>query len=327
MEGERKVIQLGNSALCITMPQTWLTKNHIQKGDTLQVQETLHNALEILPEKKTSNQQEISLDASNKTADEILQLLVSTYLNGFTHITLNNCNQKITTFIKEQSKQFIAAELMQEPNGTTIINVFWDEKNINLDSTLLRIGQITKNLFELLDALVEKNESFVGIQQQSTELQRQILFSQRAVLYAMWNSPFAKKLHRSSLQLTHTSYTLYFYGTIGDYIIKIARLIHQTHNNQNHLLQEETTNQHLRTLLKQASTYYAKVFKASHDKTKVNQFIFTEFAKFSDEIDAFRNEHHEEQWVVLFAEFMKVLNFKIKEAESTIINNQYTPSN
>ena len=303
-------------------------KNHIEKGDTIQLQETLRNSVEILPTKKDTKQvQDTTIDASNKTTDEILQLLISTYLNGFTQITINNCDDTTIAFVKEHVKHFVAADVMRATNRSVVISIFWDEKTIDLDAMMRRVGQIIKDLFSMLDELVATNKHFSDIISQGVELQRQILLAQRSVLYAMWNSPFAKSIHRSSLQLAHTNFTLYFYGMTGDYLVKLARLIHQAHNDKNlHLLADDDTNQQVRELLDQARRFYSKVFQSLHTKDKREEFIFTEFAQFTDEIDAFRKEHREEEWVALFVEFMKVLNFKIKEAEATIISYEYTPS-
>src|SRR3989344_5981668 len=157
---ERKLIKFGKSAFCITMPHTWLKKNKIKKGDSVSVQETLRNSLEIIPTNGSSEsrdgQHELIIDISEKTTNEIIQLLLSTYLNGYTIITLQGPNAGKVAFVRKHVHEFIAAEIMEVTSDKIVIHVFWDIKTIDLHSIINRIGHITRSIFseaiELIDS-------------------------------------------------------------------------------------------------------------------------------------------------------------------------------
>ncbi len=145
---ERKLIQFGKSAFCITMPHTWLKKNNIKKGDSLSVQETTRNSLEVMPANGLTDEgHELTIDITEKSTDEIIQLLLSTYLNGYTVITLRGPNAGKVAFVRKHVHEFIAAEIMEVTSNKIIIHIFWDIHNINLNAIITRIGHITKSIF------------------------------------------------------------------------------------------------------------------------------------------------------------------------------------
>jgi phosphate uptake regulator len=160
---ERKLIQFGKSAFCMTMPQAWLRKNHLKKGDSLSVQETLRNSLEIMPAGgNTEDAHELDIDISGKSTDEIIQLLLSTYLNGYTVITLRGPNAGKVAFVRKHVHEFIAAEIMEVTSNKMVIHIFWDINNIHLQSIINRVGHITRSVFAETIELIDSGTNAVG---------------------------------------------------------------------------------------------------------------------------------------------------------------------
>lgn len=333
---ERKLIKFGKSAFCMTIPHTWLKKNKIQKGDSLTIQETLRNSLEIMPvnpDIKKNQVHELSIDITEKSTDEIIQLLLSTYLNGYTHITLRGVNLGKVAFIRKHISEFIAAEIMEVTSDKIIINIFWDIQSIDLNSIIVRIGHINNAIFSETIALINSKRSreeikrdAADIKEKEFEVQRQVLLARRAIKYALNNSSAAFKFRLSSLDLLYVSYIIYFFGMIGNYILKIAEIIgdlkiraYQTNST------EEIQKKELKILLQRTADYYRKVFDTYKQHKKLVKFVFSEYTHLESSIYRFRKKNPQAGAVSLLAEYISMLISKIKETEFTMISMENAP--
>ena len=107
---QRKLIRFGKSAYCITLPHEWIKKNDLQKGNNIGVVETLRNTLEIWASSPPSVEHDsLEIDISGKTIDEIIQLLLATYLNGYSKISLLGINSGKVEQIRKHVQEYIAA--------------------------------------------------------------------------------------------------------------------------------------------------------------------------------------------------------------------------
>lgn len=323
---ERKLIQFGKSAFCITIPHTWLKKNRIKKGDSLSVQETLRNSLEIMPAKDSTKEgQELSIDITGKSTDEIIQLLLSTYLNGYTIITLRGPNAGKVAFVRKHVHEFIAAEIMEVTSNKIVINIFWDINAIDLNSIIIRIGRITKSIFSDTIELIDSEISAKDIVEKGFEVRRQVLLARRAIKYALNNSAAAHKFNLSSLELLYVSYIIYFFGMVGDYILKVAKIIDEAKLNEfKDLLKDQNARKELKALVQRTSDYYGKVIDTFHKHNKLVKFVFSEYVDFEESIDDFRKKNLQ-LWAPLLAEYIKMLIFKIKETEFIMISMENAP--
>lgn len=320
---QRKLIHFGKSAFCITLPHAWLKKNKIKKGDALSVQETLRNSLEIASTNGSSGSEheELKIDISEKSTDEIIQLLVSTYLNGYTIVTLQGPNAGKVAFVRKHVHEFIAAEIMEVTSNKIVIHVFWDIKTINLLSIINRIGHITRSIFSETMELVDSGKNAKDILEKGFEVQRQVLLARRAIKYALNNSAAAHKFNLSSLELLYVSYIIYFFGMVGEYIIKMAEIIEKerVYKSKNDIKAKKE----LKALIQRASDYYGNVFDTYNKHKKLVKFVYSDYADFQALIERFVKKNH--AWAPLLAEYLKLLVFKIKETELTMVSLENAP--
>lgn len=318
---QRKIILFGKSAFCMTLPQSWVTKNKLKKGDLLGVQETMRNSLELIPSStKTPTTSSLTIDIAGKSTDEIVQRLLATYLNGYTVVTLQGANNGKVAYLREHIHEFIAAEIMEVTSNKIVIHVFWDIETINLVTILKRIGHIIKSIFEETTDLFEAKSRVNDITEKGYEVQRQVLLAKRAITYALNNSATAQKFNLSSLELYYISYIIYFSGKIAEYILMISDTI------QNSVLPKEKNSQskkELKELLERTLEYYDKVLDAYNRKGLQQKFVSSEYQGFEDAIVAFRSK--EESWRPVVAEYIMLLIRTIKEMEFIMINLENTP--
>lgn len=310
----------------MTIPHTWLAKNRIKKGDSLSVQETLRNSLEIMPTSVAANvSHELTIDISGKSTDEIIQLLLSTYLNGYTVITLVGPNAGKVAFVRKHVHEFIAAEIMEVTSNKIVINIFWDIKTIDLHSIINRTSHITKSIFTETLELIESGDRADDIIEKGFEVQRQVLLARRAIKYALNNSAAAQKFNLSSLELLYVSYIIYFLGMTGDYILQVAQIIDKSKMNKfKDLLKDKNAVSELKLLIQRAADYYSKVIDAYNQQKKLTKFIFSEYANFETAIDDFRKKNPQ-LWAPVLSEYLKMIIFKIKETEFMMISMENAP--
>ena len=94
----RKLIKFGNSSHIISLPNNWVKKNKLKKGDLIYLEENGNNELVLNSEikKERIEPKEIVIDLANKDNDEIKREIHSAYINNFNTINLvgRNLNTK-----------------------------------------------------------------------------------------------------------------------------------------------------------------------------------------------------------------------------------------
>ena len=112
---------------------------------------------------------------------------------------------------------------------------------------------------------------------------------------------------------------------ISDYILKVAQIIDNAKLNQfKNLLTDQNAKTELKALIQRTSNYYKKVLDTYNKNNKLVKFVFSEYVDFEDSIDEFRKKN-QQLWAPLLAEYIKMLIFKIKETEFTMISMENVP--
>jgi hypothetical protein len=271
------------------------------------------------------DQHELTIDITDKSTDEIIQLLLSTYLNGYTIITLRGPNAGKVAFVRKHVHEFIAAEIMEVTTNKIVIHIFWDIDNINLHTIIARIGHITRSIFSETIESIDSKQRVEDIIEKGYEVQRQVLLARRAIKYALNHSATAHKFNLSSLELLYISYIIYFFGMVGEYILKIALIIDSAEFNKlKKPLKDQHAERDIKILIQRASDYYGKVLDEYNKNNKLVKFTFSEYTDFESSIAEFKKRNLQ-AWASVLAEYLKMLIFKIKETEFTMISMENAP--
>lgn len=320
--GQRKVIKFGKSALCMTLPHAWTKKQKIKKGDVLHVQETLRNSLELFPElADMTPSSKLEIDISGKTTDEIIQLILATYLNGYTVVTLNGSNKGKVAYLREHIHEFIAAEIMEVTSEKIVIHVFWDIETIDLNKIHRRIDHIIRSIFEETKDIIGKQARTDDIAEKKDEIARQVLLAKRAITYALNNASTALKFNMSSLELYYISYIIYFSGRVGEYIPLISESVEDRSNGEE---MSKSQREEFAVLFSRAHQYYNKIMDVYHKRNQGQKFVFSDYQDFHEEIEEFREKNNASKKPIP-GEYLTLLVRTIKEIEFTMINLENSP--
>jgi len=319
---QRKLIRFGKSAYCITLPHAWIKKNSLSKGDNIAVIETLRNSLEIASTNLPSIEHEsLEIDISGKSIDDIINLLMATYLNGYSKITLNGQNSGKVALIRKHVQEFIAAEIMEVTFNRIVIHIFWDIKNINLDTIIHRTSIIIKSINTETIELLDRENNIKDITEKGLEVQRQVLLGRRAIKYALNHSSVAQKFGLTPLELLYVSYLIYFFGMIAEYIILIALTINAV--NFTKILKPKTKKE-LRTMMKKVSEYFSAVLAMYNKKDVKVKFVLSEYQEFEKSLNSFREKNYNVN-IQIIAEYLKMITAKIKETQMMMISMENVP--
>jgi phosphate uptake regulator len=319
---QRKVIQFGKTALGMTLPHTWLKNHRVNKGDVVNVQLTPRLSLEVFPKSVPSERSStLAINITGKSTDEIVQLILSTYLNGYTIVKLEGDNKGKVAYLREHIHEFIAAEIMEVTSNKIVIHVFWDVDTVDLKSILRRIDHIIRSMFEETNDLVGPVTRTNDILQKGYEVNRQVLLGRRAITYALNNAETAQRFNLSGLDLHYLSFVLYFSGKIAEQIVHAAESIQQAIQDDD---MPKAGRDDLSTLLERTTTYYVKVLDVFNKKNEGQRYINSEYQDFNEAIKIFRQKNHH-LWRPTAAEYLTMLARTIKEMEFVMINLENSP--
>lgn len=92
---KRKIIELGNNCMVISLPIKWIRKNHLHKGDEINLSEELQS-LRIQPPDKKGKRKEIPLIIHDLHPKEVKAFIVNAYRAGYDKIDVTYEGNKET---------------------------------------------------------------------------------------------------------------------------------------------------------------------------------------------------------------------------------------
>ncbi|MBI2546127.1 hypothetical protein HYV81_03025 [Candidatus Woesearchaeota archaeon] len=320
---QRKLIGFGKATFSVTLPKTWIRKNRLKKGDTLSVQETSRNSIEIIPKLEADEKQRsIDIEMENKGVKEVTRLLVSAYLNGYTHVTIKGSNAGKVQYIRKKVHELIAAEVMEVTSNTIVIHIFWDVKSLNLRSMINRIEQITKTIFKETNEMCDGACDIQDILEKSYEVQRQTLLAKRAITNALVDSDVAYKFNASSLELCYTAFLIHYLDKIAEYIAGMSKILCETNLLKRLSPKAKAEIQHV---LEEVYNNYERALIAYNtmDESMANTVVdeFTHYDKIIRNI----REKYMQTWMPTFCGYIRRIITKTRDIGFIVINLENAP--
>ena len=115
---KRKVIQHGPSSLIISLPNSWVKKYGVSKGDEIEVDEQENNLLISVEKNITLSQAEINISGLDRTI--ILYLIRGFYRLGYDQIKII-FNNKTTTYQRENKEVEVISVINKEVNRLIVL--------------------------------------------------------------------------------------------------------------------------------------------------------------------------------------------------------------
>ncbi len=223
--GYRKLIKFGNSSHIITIPETWLKKNNLNKGDTVYLEENGNNELVLMPEKKEYEEKltEILIDTQNKTILEIKREIISAYINNFRIIRVIGSEVK-NKFkeIRDILNNLLAIEIIEQTSDRIVAQDFLNIKQTSLNTIIRRIDTLIRSM--LMDVNFQSpDENYSNILIKDSDVNKLSYLAFRVIKKGLYDQNIAKEIEETSLSLLDSWLLVSTLEKIGDSIKRISR--------------------------------------------------------------------------------------------------------
>lgn len=156
---KRKLVKQGPNSLVVTLPASWLERNHLKKGDNIELAEQQRTLLlapvAAAPEKKMP----YYLDVAEKDHFYAMRKLTMLYRLGYDEIHVSSANKQIThlkkrkqiplkTFLRELTPRFIGMEIISEKEAAIVLKCFTAISKEETQSIQRRIFLLMKEFME-----------------------------------------------------------------------------------------------------------------------------------------------------------------------------------
>ena len=149
----RKLIKFGGSSHIIAIPNEWIKKNSLNKGDLIYIKENGDNELILQhsPKERVEEEKVINIDA-NKDIKEIKREITAAYTKNFNVIEIYGNNiEKYGPEIKDHINNLVAIEVIEESSNRIIARDFLNIKEVSIENMIRRMDTIIRLMIENIE--------------------------------------------------------------------------------------------------------------------------------------------------------------------------------
>lgn len=146
----RKLIKFGGSSHIIAIPNGWIRKNSLSKGDLIYIKENGDNELILLPTiiKENDVEKTIRIDA-DKRLEDVKREIIAAYINNYNVIEVSGENLKrYNPDIKKIINDLVAIEIIEESSDKIIARDFLNIKEVYIENLIRRMDTIIRLMME-----------------------------------------------------------------------------------------------------------------------------------------------------------------------------------
>ena len=255
----------------MSIPNYWLKKHKLVKGDLLYFEEDKNGELILFPELHLEESlKEITIKADNKSIERLSREILSAYINNFDFIIIiGNDLNAIMKNLRKILHSFVALEIVEENNKKIIARDFLNLRDVSISENIRRMDIILRGMLEDMIKSVYENLSN-SIYQRDFDVNRFCFLILRAVHGAMDNPAVARMLNIQNKDLLAIWLLSTNMEDIGDEIKRVSRFMGA------HTLNED--------MKKSINIIFLKVQKAYLDAMKSYYTNDTELAFYVDSL-------------------------------------------
>jgi|SRR3989338_7023100 len=194
MENYRKLIKFGTSSYVVSLPNEWIKKNNLKKGDSLFINESLNSELIFTPKPISEDVQnrELVISVDGKDISRVKREIVSAYINNYDIIKIQGNVSKYGREIRDAIKNLMALEIIDERSNEIIAKDYLDLKDVTFDEIIRKIDTITKSMMG--DAKTFGNEKLhENIAERDEQINRLVYLIIRTLRFTLDNPGRANK--------------------------------------------------------------------------------------------------------------------------------------
>jgi len=157
----RKVQQLGQSTLAMTLPATWTKRYQINKGDNLLIESSDRGVLTVAPESTHGAGTEAVIHAQDLGAEALERVIIGQYVLGRQVITIESdedLTNEQTAAVYAAETQLMGFGVIEETPDVISVRCSVDSENFNINNMITRLENTGSTMRdEAIKALLHGN--------------------------------------------------------------------------------------------------------------------------------------------------------------------------
>ncbi|HLC56981.1 MAG TPA: phosphate uptake regulator PhoU [Candidatus Nanoarchaeia archaeon] len=188
MESYRKLIKFGNSSYVVSLPNDWIKRNKLEKGDSLFISEGLNNGLVLNPRalKEKEAKKEITINIKEKDTQRIKREIISAYLNNCDILRVQGGNNSPVKEVREVIKNLMALEIIDENSKEIVAKDFMDLKEVTFEEIIRKIDTITRSMMADIKN-IDKEDLSENINERDEQVNRLVYLVIRTLRFTLDN--------------------------------------------------------------------------------------------------------------------------------------------
>ncbi len=297
----RKLIKFGNSSHVISIPNTWIRKNKLKKGDLLYFTESKDGGIYLNPKEiiYESKDKEIKIDVYGKEIGLISKEILAAYINNYKMIYLFGKDLfKKNDEIKKNLSNLMGMEIMEETSDHLVVKDFLDINTISIEDIIKKIDIITRSL--IADSKLSVNiNNYENIYQRDQQVNKLSFLLFKVIKFMMNNPNLFKDYNQLNLlgywQLTNAL------ENVSDEAKRISRFI--TKSKPNKEMSKE-----LIQIYSKIENYYINVINCFYKKDKNLAFkLSLDRAQYNVDYDNYLEKYGNHKWIPNLVERSKIM--------------------
>lgn len=180
MELPRRIQITGKNTYILSLPHSWIEKSKISRGTVVYIKENTDGSLRLTtnPDKEEGRQCTISVSAN--ALSHAIRNIVSAYVSGASTIVLKG--EEPYTLAEEARKVLSGVEITDETEHVIVMKIRTDFVDLQYDSIVRRVYNITKAMFSLtIKAFGEGERHAEELKRKESEVDRLYLLALRQI--------------------------------------------------------------------------------------------------------------------------------------------------
>lgn len=280
----RKVVKQGPATFMVSLPSTWVKKNRIKKGDTVEVLEK--GPYMTITTQPGGRAIRLEADVSGLEPRLVDRLLARSYQKGYDEILLIHNNTDVLKVIQQKVTELMGYEIMEQSNKTCLIQSLSHKMDINFEESLRKAFVIVKQMAEeMIEAYAkDRKEDLQNLYLKDLEVNRFCYYCLRQI---------NKEQYYTNPQDAQQTHVLYYLieelEDLGDGIKKIASRLSKSKKNKSML-------ELLKLLKQQYERSYSYFYEPT--KQKANE-AYKLFQKIDQQVEQLAEKSKNEETFIL----------------------------
>ncbi len=226
----RKLIKFGGSSHVVSIPNLWIKRNALNKGDYVYVEERIDELVISAKESKAKlGPKEININTDVKDIKTIESKIISSYINNYDQINLKGENiSQIADKIREFLHKLVALEIIEQTSNLIVAKDYLDIGSVSVNTLIRKIDIILKSMVDDVKTCVHHRSkiSKEHIFQREQDVNRLTFLAFKVIKRALDDVHIAKNFEMNQIQLLYSWNLIGYMEDVADQIKRICRYLH-----------------------------------------------------------------------------------------------------